>query len=902
MLKRLLYTNRLIDIGNSVHYNGEAVWSDGRVAYGWDYAKSKAPATVIVPAGFWVGEETNGKYRLAKKNLLLGNTVVSNGHGDLQCYPCYVDVQDTGGNLPEYGILYSPNGVYLFDGAVISLDASGNVLTYKGYMLKFFTNTNAQKQDTNHHPLFYAHVVATTLDLDDWYYVAIYSNNNINYFTIYDTDLIKIAEVTEQNDTFNIVYNYDGRQITDSDADFEIIKKYNLLNVVETTVDLYSLYAMGGTVTLNHIVAIDAIRLNIDDTTVQGLIGQNERGNTVRKYFQLATAIQTYLCAYSPDRDVDGDIKYSGGYEVVYDMLIDSGVCTLTVGANGVTIYDVQTGTEIAHTSGDLLTVGGTYVGHGRITYDNYNNGEWNYELWLYIDGMTGTANIEYDVNNYCIVTNHQTGDTIAQETSTGLDVYYGGVVAWQGPGSISVSNVTPIEYTGDYLVSSDITGSSNQITNPLGDPTVTDGTLYAEQNGSTITITDNGSPVYSGAGSITITNPQPAAGGYYSGSYTISIRMSGSGIIVPQGSSDMDIYDSNRDIVASLASGNVSIYDSSGTVTYTGAGTITTNNLVPVKWFGGYTLNASVSGTETVVIKDKVEMCDYTITRTITGHSYHIEQPTGDTVVYYKDKVATYDRNNSTVRIVDASHQVVYSGTGSISAYNLVDTEGDYTITLTATGFGYASKDTNNNTYVYDLNNNLVAKEQNREIIIYSGGQVEYQGAGTITLSNTVQETDTVVVYDSNGNVIAEENGDDVDVYDANQQLIYSGTGWIKTSNIYAINIKRSNKLYHIDASNGLQQVQQYPTSWQDGGVTLDLSDMSLTVDQHTYNNDPLRLLNTHGFIFAHGVHGNGDYVISQDSNLLWHCTQQHTTESETYSGIEHVFNLAWLRKRWKS
>lgn len=901
MIRLIPYTKQLIPIGNAHHYEGQLVWSDGNVAYGWEYAPQPTQSPVAsTPDGFWVGEEDVGKYKLAKKNLHLGSNVVSREHGDLQCYPCYVDVQDTGGNLPEYGVLYSPNGIYLYNGAVISLDASGNVLTYENYLLRFYTNRNVQRQDGNNHPLYYAHVVISDYSIDDWYYVAIYSNNNNNYYILYDYNMLKIAEITEQNDTFSIVYNYDGRNITGT-CDFKIVKKYVLLDVIVTTVDLYSLYAMGGTVLYNSILAVDAIRLGVDGTTVRAAITQYERGDYVSKLFQLATAVETYFCAYSPDRDVDGDVMYTGDYKAVYDMLIGSGTCTLTVTSTGVTIYDVQTGTEIAHTSGDLLTVGGTYVGHGRITYDNYNSGEWDYELWLYIDGMTGTADIEYN-GSYCVVTNHSTGNKIAEETAQGLDVYYNGVVNWQGPGSITVQNTTVIEYSGNYLVASDIRGSSNQITSPLADPTVTDGTLYAEQNGNHITVTDNGNPVYDGEGSITINNAQPAAGGMYSGDYIISIHMSGTGIIEPQSySSGMNVYDSNHNIVASLAYGYVDIYDNTGTVTYSGAGTITTNNLVPIKWFGGYTINAAVSGTDTVVIKDKEQMCDYDITYGYSGHSYRIEQPTGDTVVYYTDKIATYDRTNGTVRIVD-SHQQLYNGAGSISVSNtsLVSGvyEGDYSIALYKDGTGIVNKDINDNKFIYDLNNNLVAREKDREIIVYSGGSVVYQGTGTISLSNTVKTSDTVVVYDSSNQLIAEENNEDIDVYDANHQLIYSGPGWIQTNNL---SVNRSNKKYHIDASNGLQQVQQYPSYWQAGDdVKVDLSDMDLLVTTQqgtdTYTGDVLGLLSTQGFIFVHGVHSWKDYVISQDSNLIW-----HNRQSETYIGIQKCFSLAWLKRKWK-
>lgn len=911
MLKLIPYTKQLISIGNQNHYEGQLVWSDGKVAYGWDYTpqQPKQPIT-NTPAGFWVDEEQNGRYKLAKKDLQLGKVVISSGHGNLQCYPCYAVVQDTGGYLPEHGVLHSPNGVYLYDGAVISMDASGNTLTYDDYLLKFYTNTNVQKNDTNDYPLYYCNIIVTFngYTFIGWYYIAVYSN----HYIIYDNEMLQIAEVVKDN-TYTINYNYDGKEFNGS-CSFTMNKKYVLLDTVITIVDVRSLHSMDTTL-YDGIIAVDALRLAIDSHDERNaLIEQHDYGNIIRKYFQLTTALLAYLCAYCPDRNLDGDVIYHGDYTVIYDMQISTGTGTITVSSSGVTICDPQTGTEIAHTSGNLLFVNGSYVGHGRITYDNYNNGEWDYSIWLYIDGITGTGDIEYD-NGHVVVTNHLNGNYIAKETNNGLDVYYGGAVAWQGPGSISVRNLTPIEYTGNYLVSSDITGTSSQITDPTGNPTVTDGTLYAAQNGTNITVTDNGNTLYSGAGSITITNPQPVGGGVYRGSYTISIRMSGSGIIVPQ-NSDTYVYDNNYDIVASCVSGTVYIYDSSGTVTYSGSGTITTSNLVAIKWFGTYEIDASLSGTENVVIKDKQRYCDYTIRRSYNGFSYHIEHPTDNIVVYYKDKVATFDSNRNTVIVLEAingQYVQVYNGQGSIYVSNivLIDAdnniyEGDYLIWLDETGSGVAEWDINNNVYIYNLNSVLVAKEENRQIIIYDNGNVEYQGEGTITLSNTIKESDNVVIL--NSNVIAEENGESIDVYDNQQQLIYSGPGWIETSNL---TVNRSNKKYKVDIQNGLQQIQQYPQPyWQAGtDVKLDLSNMDLLVTTQqggtiTYSNDPLGLLTTQGFIFAHGVHAWKDYVISQDGKIIWHGEtddqQQQTVISETYTGIENCFSLAWLKTRW--
>ncbi len=59
MLKRVPYNSRLISIGNVNHYEGQPVYSDGRVAYGWQYASQGTAFPISRKAvGLWVNAET----------------------------------------------------------------------------------------------------------------------------------------------------------------------------------------------------------------------------------------------------------------------------------------------------------------------------------------------------------------------------------------------------------------------------------------------------------------------------------------------------------------------------------------------------------------------------------------------------------------------------------------------------------------------------------------------------------------------------------------------------------------------------------------------------------------------------------------------------------------------------
>ena len=115
MLRRIPYSSNLISVGNTYHPENSPVWSDGKIAYGWNYTGGTNVFKGDGISGFWVGVEgysaihypdTVYNYRVAYPSGfgLSKFITVENGHGTLQNYPAYADLYE--GDLPESGTVY----------------------------------------------------------------------------------------------------------------------------------------------------------------------------------------------------------------------------------------------------------------------------------------------------------------------------------------------------------------------------------------------------------------------------------------------------------------------------------------------------------------------------------------------------------------------------------------------------------------------------------------------------------------------------------------------------------------------------------------------------------------------------------------------------------------------------
>ena len=145
MLRKIPFNSNLISIGNSPHYNGQLVYSDGRVVYGWQY-NVQQPTTGInrATAGLWVRASHSVDYGnvfwcLMDENLNFENVPFrgmpepSDNVYNYYCYPwaCCTWIDWNDDECPYHGeMIYSDTNHYEFKGQIIRMDGNGKVLTY----------------------------------------------------------------------------------------------------------------------------------------------------------------------------------------------------------------------------------------------------------------------------------------------------------------------------------------------------------------------------------------------------------------------------------------------------------------------------------------------------------------------------------------------------------------------------------------------------------------------------------------------------------------------------------------------------------------------------------------------------------------------------------------------------
>ena len=922
MIKRTTYSGQLIPIGNANHYDGQQVYTDGKVVYGWTYPAGQRTNTIkATEEGVWVGEENGITYRLARKDLELGGKTASGQHGDAQAYQAYASIELTGGYLPEYGQVISASGSYLYTGAIIALDSVGRLLTYDGYSLSYYT-PGQQERDQQGHPLAICHAMITTETqtlYNDMAYTAKYTDQGTEVVLVYDKDMVLVARLegdmlTYHADWYDQYIGTGGVTIRDAHPLLTVDKKDIYLD------DLRYLDLLQ-----DGIVTIDGLRLSIDPTDERRyMLSDHEYSIDARKVM-LATPTEAYLTALTPDKDNDGNLIYTGAYTLKVDLLVAMGTgAKITRPSTGGTyIYNEDDnliadenaqGTSI-HTYDDTGQV--VYSGPGRLTLENLQpyqqttdtyTGDW--VASKPIGNLRGTARIvpnDGDTYLYSLVT----GAEIAHTEGNKVFYFESGVPEpiYEGPGSISTPSPTPVEWLGDYTVRRDLTGYSYHITDPTGQIDLIDGTLHATMDGGSVTVEEDGVEIFNGPGTITLSNVQPTGTqDIYKGDYTIVWNLEGTGRVT-YNYGDTYIHSENSgDLIARENGSDVIVYDNTGAVQWTGPGWIETQNLVPIAYEGTYIVNTldGTTGNGTIV-HHAVTTGYYSIDRRLSGRSEHIVTPTGNIELY--DGTLHAVQNGENISLTRMGGATIYSGPGNIIVTNAQQEDtyysGDYTILWTIAGTDPVEVVTKeNNIFLYD-NGRLIASQRDGTVTAYNAeGEVEWSGTGTIHTSGTIT-TDDIYIYGANDELLANEDSDllySFDVADPTQD--WSGLGHIETNNE---SIVRSTKKYHITGTAGVVEVANYPTTWQIGtGGSLILATMSLRVtdkegNQQTYSGDPLGLLTTQGFIFAGGVHCWQDWVISQDTGLLWH-PENSTIKTKTYTGIEKCFNLSYLTRKWRA
>lgn len=79
MLKRVPYNSNLISIGNAPTYDGKPVYSDGRVAYGWNYSPQVQNPPAANYSGLWIGKYNTVNergYELVRRGLDTGRPMI----------------------------------------------------------------------------------------------------------------------------------------------------------------------------------------------------------------------------------------------------------------------------------------------------------------------------------------------------------------------------------------------------------------------------------------------------------------------------------------------------------------------------------------------------------------------------------------------------------------------------------------------------------------------------------------------------------------------------------------------------------------------------------------------------------------------------------------------------------
>lgn len=203
MIKKVPYNSNLISIGNAPHYEGQYVYSDGRVAYGWQYMNQYIPPTYIkresalggIFTNTWTNPTHTGEYyRDGNKMLLLADDLTWSVTGDAQgfeeyfygtmyyyCYPWLADYNAK--RMFTHDKSYNYVGHY-----ILAMDTNGNMLTFEsewddtlgGYSSKLH-NYNADGDD-----------VVTNLNAYDYDYCDYFLLNINNYYNPRSFDSMSI--------------------------------------------------------------------------------------------------------------------------------------------------------------------------------------------------------------------------------------------------------------------------------------------------------------------------------------------------------------------------------------------------------------------------------------------------------------------------------------------------------------------------------------------------------------------------------------------------------------------------------------------------------------------------------------------------------------------------------------
>lgn len=226
MIKRVPYSSDLIPVGNAQFYEGQTVYSDGRVAYGWLFPPER-PAQATAPSveGLWVYSiRGNTLYRLINHELTFGRWIKGPNFYkyDGYCLPCRFTY------LLER-VVYTEDSSYQYTGSIFYIDGSGAAMTYDGSNVRMYDSDGT--------------VVAT---------VAVPS---LNYFKRFATNCTRIGNnLYKTTDIANKVSVFDGTPMFEL-ADKDVAYVFHSVAYVAVE-NVITAEPTGVTVTLSNVSSV----------------------------------------------------------------------------------------------------------------------------------------------------------------------------------------------------------------------------------------------------------------------------------------------------------------------------------------------------------------------------------------------------------------------------------------------------------------------------------------------------------------------------------------------------------------------------------------------------------------------------------------------------------------------
>lgn len=367
MIKRILYNDNLISLGSAVHYDGEPVWSDGRVAYGWEFPPAAPAVAVGNVSGFWVGEEQSFGYRLCQKNLSLTKKKAGfSAFYEAVAFPCYATVE---GPAAPYLNNYIFNTLskqgYKFDGCVLWLNKDGDAIVYNDEHVFFYSFSNYCKADSHGLPLRLCEPRVYDNDgnvVDQDGFGASYTMSSDGEDVYVYSHLDTMSE--DFSSPFAEIHN--GIVTCDSytgQGSITTNKSVWLVDPQMSDVDISSLDA--GDTILRGIFAVD-----VYDNNGVGVIGQYMSSNEARTYFTFPKKNEIRLSALTQKKD-SHDLVMMSGDVTLYNLssVLWSGVAIVAGDIlSGQYVYDLSYNQIAECVNGTLDYNGQQYNGSVTIT------------------------------------------------------------------------------------------------------------------------------------------------------------------------------------------------------------------------------------------------------------------------------------------------------------------------------------------------------------------------------------------------------------------------------------------------------------------------------------------------------------------------------------------------------